>query len=162
MGAPQKTKMLYRLLRAAPLFLGLCIAFTCPDYADIRQPSVDQDKFDIEEFAGEWFMLATTEPTMPSFCVCGVNNVTVDKPAMAYSYTNTDDCLGKKVTLHIKGDLSTDITSPGLLHENAALFNHTIGKLDPNMVFHVEVSHGNCGDGVCLIVLVQRNDAGKI
>ena len=138
-----------KILGVALLLVASCIAYSCPDYADIRQPSVTADKFDIEEFEGEWFMLATTEPTMPKFCVCGVNNVTVNKPAMAYSYTNTDDCLGKKVTLHIKGALSTDATSPGLLHENAAIFNHTVGKLDPNYVFHVEVRPRSINPMLC-------------
>ena len=34
--------------------------------------------------------------------------------------------------------------SLGLLHENAEVLNHTLGKLDPNMIFHV--NRGPSGD----------------
>lgn len=117
--------------------------YTCPAYISIQQSSVAASVFDIQEFAGTWYMLATNEPTMPGFCICGVNNVTIDKPAGAYSYTNTDSCFGKAITLHIKGELSNDTASPGELHENAAFFNHMMGALDPNYIFHVERDASN-------------------
>ena len=140
-------------------------AYTCPDYSAIRQPSVDASAFDVEELSGVWYMVrisardcrstncagqvATTEPTMPSFCKCTVNNITINKPS-EYEYTNANSCMGAPVTIHIKGaqclacltpcvltrshegELSKDPDSPGALHETAALFNHTIAGLDPN------------------------------
>ena len=125
---------------ALALFPGLVDAFTCPAYGDIRQPSVNSEQFDIKEFSGQWFMVATNEPTMPSFCKCGVNDVSIDEAAGSYSYTNSDSCYGKTVTLNLKGKLSNDPQSPGDLHETAAFFNHTIGQLVPNYVFRVERS----------------------
>lgn len=114
----------------------------CPDYSQIRQSSVDAGAFDIAEFAGRWYMVATTEPTLPSFCRCGVNEVRVRFAEGRYEYTNTDHCelggFNRSVSLHIHGKLSTDPRSPGLLHENAALFNHTIGKLDANFIFRAD------------------------
>jgi len=120
---------------------GKCISATadsCPDYSAIRQPSVSAEQFDIADFSGVWYMLATNEPTMPSFCTCGVNNITVDKPALTYSYSNANLCFGKDFTIHIAGDLSKDAASPGDLHENAVILDHTLGKLLPNYVFRIE------------------------
>ena len=51
---------------------------TCPDYSSIRQPSVDADQFDIDQIGGKWFFLATNEPTIPGFCICGYNNFTIE------------------------------------------------------------------------------------
>ena len=85
-------------------------------------------------------MAATSEPTLPSFCVCGVNKNTIDTIGGHYYYTNKDNCKGLPFSIHIKGDLSKDVEWPGDLRENAAFFNHTIGSLDPNMIFHVERS----------------------
>ena len=115
---------------------------SCPEYTDIREDSVTSDKFDIDEFEGRWFMVATSEPTLPKFCHCGVNEVSIHKDTGTYEYINTDQCDTKgfdhNISIHIMGQLSTDRASPGLLHENAALFNHTIGTLDPNYIFRVE------------------------
>ena len=43
----------------------------------------------------------------------------------------------KNITLTIKGELSTDPSSPGSLRENVAVFNHSL-PMKPNYVFHVE------------------------
>ena len=85
-------------------------------------------------------MVASNEPTLPSFCVCGVNDVTVVTDAVTpyYAYTNTDMCMGTlNISLPIKGVLSDDPSAPGLLMENVDIHNRTVGSLDPNMIFHV-------------------------
>ena len=114
--------------------------YVCPAYENLRDDTVSSKAFDIEEFGGRWFMLATTEPTMPSFCRCGYNDVEIG--STTYQYANHDSCNEKtfhhNITIHIKGELSSDPESPGALRENAALFNHTVGKLDPNYLFRVE------------------------
>ena len=58
------------MLASAPVFLALLAlanAYTCPKYEDIRQRSVDPSSFSIDEIAGEWYLVATTEPTT-KFC----------------------------------------------------------------------------------------------
>ena len=104
-------------------------------YRDIQQPSVHADAFSIDEFAGRWYLIATNEPTLPSFCVCGVNEVSVHRAGGTYEYYNKDACFTQNITLHIKGVLSNDSTTPGLLHETAAVFNHTVSQLLPNYIF---------------------------
>ena len=52
-------------------------------------------------------------------------------------YDNTNKCLTEKVTLHIKGKLSKDPVTPGLLHETAVILNKTVGPLLPNYIFAV-------------------------
>jgi len=44
------------------------------------------------------------------------------------------------ITLSIGGDLSYDTASPGVLHEGFKLFNHTVTKKNPNMLFDVHRS----------------------
>ena len=124
----------------------LCARFTrgsgykCPTYANIREASVGAEVFDVQELEGAWFMIATTEPTQPSFCICGINNYTIHKrvpPAIGgwYFYTNTASCLNHTVTVPIKGSLSQNASTPGLLHENLDVLNHTVGGEDPNFIF---------------------------
>ena len=112
---------------------------TCPSYNDIRDSSVDASNFSVQEFSGMWYMVATSEPTLPAFCVCSVYYVNVDVQEGIFNYTNIVYCdhLNRNISIRIKGVLSSDASSPGLLHENAELFNHTLGKLDPNMIFRV-------------------------
>ena len=139
------------MTRLTPLLLPLFLVwvplsshatFTCPAYAQIRQPSVGPGKFDPAELQGIWYITATNEPTMPAFCRCGVNTYAVHEASGWYSYTNRDYCVKgpfkKNVTITIKGELSKDPNSPGALMENVALFNHTIVKPAPNYVFDVE------------------------
>jgi hypothetical protein len=122
----------------------LSFGYSCPEYSQIEQPSVDSSVFDISEFGGLWYMVATNEPTMPSFCRCGINEVVVNKAAGVYGYTNIDYCdegmLKRNISLTIKGDLSKDPSTPGALHETAAFWNHTIGSLLPNYIFDVRRS----------------------
>lgn len=82
-------------------------------------------------------MIATNEPTMPSFCTCSTNDVTVSVSTGKYSYVNTNKCLGgNPMTINIAGELSKDPTKQGDLHEN---FDSPVTQLSlmPNMVFQV-------------------------
>ena len=47
-------------------------------------------------------------------------------------------CRGSPFTIHIKGNLSSDPTSPGNLVENAEIHGHNIAPLVPNMIFKVD------------------------
>jgi hypothetical protein len=132
-------------------------AYTCPDYEDIRQPSVDASVFDIADFSGVWYMIATNEPTLPPFCTCGVNTVDVHKSDGWYSYTNTDTCGGAvNISVPIKGDLSSDPNSPGYLMENFGAFNHTSKNLDPNMIFNATYN-GDSLDMVLTYACISKN-----
>ena len=83
--------------------------YTCPDYQDIRQESVNGFNFDIDEFAGHWYLAATNEPTIPPICKCPVNDVTVDKEAGEYKYTCSLECTKPKhFSITMKGELSKD------------------------------------------------------
>ena len=79
--------------------------------------------------------------------------VSISKRAGTYGYVNTDHCqigtFNRSLSIHIKGRLSDDPQTPGLLHETAALFNHTLGHLDPNYIFRVD---RNGSTGVALTV----------
>ena len=97
---------------------------TCPDYSSIRQDSVDADLFKIDEIEGKWFFLATNEPTIPAFCICGYNNFTIEHEVQKYEYTSNLICRGSPFTIHIKGNLSSDSTSPGNLVENAEILDN--------------------------------------
>ena len=86
---------------------------------------------------GTWF--ATTEPTMPPFCTCIHNDVQIHELEGWYAYTSHATCEGKiPISVPVKGELSKDPSSPGLLHENFGLFNHTMSSLDPNMIFEAQ------------------------
>eukprot|EP00039_Didymoeca_costata_P021002 m.343071 g.343071 ORF g.343071 m.343071 type:complete len:212 (+) comp22312_c0_seq1:87-722(+) len=116
--------------------------YTCPSYNNIRDDSVNATTFDINEYNGLWYMIATTEPTQPSFCVCGKNVVYIHKNESGaggwYNYTNIANCKGIHMRVPIKGVLSSDPSSPGALKENFELMNHTVGGLDPNYIFHLD------------------------
>ena len=118
----------------------------CPAYTSIAQPSVREGAFSPAELRGVWYLVATNEPTMPPFCKCGVNRFTdVDLAAKTYSYRNIDDCAGVNMTIPIKGKLSSNPATPGMLRENFAPWNSTHGfPYLPNMVFDV-LRGGNGG-----------------
>ena len=121
---------------------------TCPPYGSIQQPSVRQGAFHPAELAGVWYMVGTTEPTLPTFCTCGVNTIEVHAEGGTYNYQNIDWVIPLKsnITIPIKGKLSPDPTTPGFLHETFGPGNSTHGlPLLPNMVFDV-----------------QRNESGAI
>ena len=46
-----------------------------------------------------------------------------------YHYTSRDIC-EIPISVNIKGKLSTNASTPGLLHENADIAGHIVGKLD--------------------------------
>lgn len=121
--------------------------YECPPYTSIAQPNVAAPAFKLSDFTGEWYVMATNEPTMPSFCTCGVLTWSVDGDPSAsvkhYHYTFAPRCLGKGVSITCKGE-ARDPQHPGSLMENAALFNHTVAKLVPNMIFDkVTLADGN-------------------
>ncbi len=43
----------------------------------------------------------------------------------------------RNITLTLGGDLSSDLSSPGILHETFAPFNHSVGRKNPNMLFNI-------------------------
>jgi hypothetical protein len=49
------------LFGAVTLAASSLASYSCPDYNLIRQPSVDSSVFDIDAFAGVWYMIATNE-----------------------------------------------------------------------------------------------------
>ena len=112
------------------------LSYSCPSYEELAQPSVNPTSFAIEEFGGLWNMIATNEPTLPSFCTCSTNDVTVSVSTGKYSYINSNKCLGNPMTISIAGLLSDDPNKPGDLREN---LDNPITQLSlkPNMVFHV-------------------------
>eukprot|EP00759_Apiculatamorpha_spiralis_P048177 PhF_6_TR4351/c0_g1_i1/m.5863/K03098/APOD; apolipoprotein D and lipocalin family protein len=103
-------------------------AYQCPEYTTIRDPSVLN--FQPHRYQGLWYQVATNEPTMPSFCTCGTLNWTIT------SNTTFQDVFSAKCgfpfRLPLVGQLSTNASEPGYLHEGPAL-SLTV----PNMVFNI-------------------------
>ena len=86
-------------------------------------------------------MLATTEPTLPKGCKCGMNNFTISPTGGEYSYTNKDYCYSTmNITVNIAGEIEDPEGSPGLMKENAVVSGHQLGNLKPNMVFMADWS----------------------
>ena len=129
-------------------------AYTCPTYADVAQPSMAS--FKLPDFAGEWYVLATNEPTLPSFCGCTTLNVSMlgvdkhDASKQWYSYAATTRCppLNTPITATMKGWSNASSGEAGLLHENMALFNKTIPGLVPNML--LELENGTAASYACI------------
>jgi hypothetical protein len=113
--------------------------YTCPTYEQIRQPSVDPSIFDIHDIHGIWYLQATTEPTT-KFCLCNVMNFTVESKIYRYTDTCFQDLSARKTwnnfTLTIGGHLSTNASTPGILHEGFVIANHSIAE-KPNMLYNV-------------------------
>ena len=127
----------------------LATSYECPSYESIRQPSVGAEVFNISDFSGVWYLVATNEPTIPPFCTCGVNTVDVHPKEGWYAYSNVDTCGKANISVPIKGVLSSDADSPGFLMENFGPSNHTARHLDPNMIFQAEYDKsGSLGDAV--------------
>ena len=72
--------MKYFFKKISIFYLFKC-EYTCPDYKDIALPSVSAENFDINEFSGHWYAIASNEPTMPSFCLCENQLIDVHKDA---------------------------------------------------------------------------------
>ena len=92
----------------------VCVAvceYACPAYSALRTPAVSADKLEIKKFSGFYYVLATTEPTLPPICSCLRINVTVHTPAADpwghnapgwYEYAATATCSGLPFTFHMK------------------------------------------------------------
>jgi len=94
----------------------------------------------MKQLEGTWYVLATSEPTIPSFCrQCSVVDFTIYDSD--YRYKTTSSCVmpgGKRtnVTMPLGGHLGGAGES-GNCKENFALFNSTVeGSLMPNMFFN--------------------------
>jgi len=113
--------------------------YTCPDYEDIRQPSVDPFYFDMKHMNGKFYLLATTEPTIPSYCDCIREDWTVYEESYKYDSSSSCEALHTDMnfTFHCKGNFKKDSDSPGSLMENAAMWNRTMLPEVPNMIFNV-------------------------
>jgi hypothetical protein len=134
--------MIVQLILATLLALTVVVAdnkYECPAYSEIRQPSVDPSVFNIHDIHGIWYLQATTEPTT-KFCLCNVMNFSIG--SLIYRYTDTcfEDLSARKTwsnqTVTIGGHLSTNASTPGILHEGFVIANHSIAE-KPNMLFNV-------------------------
>ena len=110
--------------------------YQCPSYGNIISDKMSL--FNISKMSGVWYMLATTEPTMPSFCSCGVLNYQIEQTW--YSYNGSFICSPynlwtNTINVTIKGELSSNDNTNGFLHETISIYNQTIGPLLPYMIF---------------------------
>ena len=92
------------------VYVAVC-EYACPAYSALRTPAVSADKLEIKKFSGFYYVLATTEPTLPPICSCLRINVTVHTPAADpwghnapgwYEYAATATCSGLPFTFHMK------------------------------------------------------------
>lgn len=126
------------------LLSSTCVApakYVCPAYNDIRQPSVDPSIFSIQDVGGIWYLQATTEPTT-KFCLCNVMNYTIGSTKYRYTDTCFQDISARKTwnnqTVTIGGHLSTNASTPGILHEGFVIPKLNISIAEkPNMLFNV-------------------------
>jgi hypothetical protein len=113
--------------------------YTCPSYDEIASANIGASI--LHDMEGDWYLLATNEPTLPSFCTCGLIawHLDSDKPVAAYHYDMASKCFGhdSPVNFTMKGE-ARDPKRPGLLSENMAFFNHSIAPFVPNMIMDVE------------------------
>ena len=135
-----RQKMLsLKLILLLELLLPIVSTYTCPNYSDIRQPSVDPSIFNIHDIHGIWYLQATTEPTT-KFCLCNVMNYTIESEIYRYTDTCFQDLSAPKTwcneTITLGGHLSTNASTPGILHEGFVVANHSIAE-KPNMLFNV-------------------------
>jgi len=114
--------------------------YTCPEYSQIRQKSVDPAHFDINEIAGTWYLLATTEPTT-AFCLCNVMNYNIYQKTYLYA----DTCFQTlphtnhtNITMENMGGTLGPADSPGFLHEAFKIKNHSVTHENPTMIYDVK------------------------
>merc|ERR1712086_477901 len=106
--------------------IGAEARYKCPDYDAIRTPGVAAGNFSLADFTGSWYMMATNEPTMPAFCKCTTEEWFLDSATFPQQYRyNLKSTCEVPVSLTMKGD-APDPTRPGDLHENAAVYNHSM------------------------------------
>ena len=85
---------------------------SCPSYASLL--AEDLKAWSPRNLEGRWYMLATTEPTLPKGCTCGVNTFTVSDDESEYSYVNQDYCFDSmNITVHIAGVIPDVEGEPG-------------------------------------------------
>jgi len=124
---------------------GVQSTLSCPDYASIATSRVAADKFKLTDFTGEWYLMGTSEPTLPSLCKCPLLKWSVDSDATIkkYHYTLDAKCEGVDFTATMKGE-ARDPQHPGSLVENMAVFNHSVAPYVPNMIFDTQtMADGN-------------------
>eukprot|EP00756_Hemistasia_phaeocysticola_P023289 Hpha_TRINITY_DN15884_c3_g1::TRINITY_DN15884_c3_g1_i2::g.188468::m.188468 len=130
-------------MRALAVFAALAHVaaggYVCPSYDEIRQPSVDASVFSMNDIQGVWYLQATTEPTTKA-CLCNVMNYTVGSEVYRYTDTCYEDMFKNNTwqnfTVTLGGHLSTNVSTPGVLHEGFVVYNHSIAE-KPNMLFNV-------------------------
>lgn len=114
-------------------------SYSCPEYQQIATSRVSANEFSLKDFTGEWYVVATSEPTLPSFCTCPVLKWFVDSDGAVkqYHYTSVAECAGVNFSATMRGE-ARDPQHPGLLTENMELFNHSVAPYVPNMIYDVQ------------------------
>lgn len=121
------------------LFVG-ALSYSCPDYDSIKTPSVVAGNFNLDDLAGEWYLVGTSEPTLPAFCTCPKVTWFIDSSSATvkqYHYETRAHCVTVNFTATLKGE-ARDPTRPGLLSENVAVFNHSVAPYCPHMIYDVQ------------------------
>lgn len=131
---------LVRILALIFAFLPSAVqSYSCPEYDLISTSRVAANEFSLRDFIGEWYLMATSEPTLPSLCTCPVLKWFVDNDGAIkqYHYTVVAECAGVNFSATMKGE-ARDPQHPGSLIENMAVFNHTVAPYVPNLIFDVQ------------------------
>lgn len=113
--------------------------YMCPSYDSIATPAVTSSNWALNDYTGDWYVLATSEPTLPSLCTCPTLKWYVDSAGgiKKYHYTMVANCGGMNFSATMKGE-ARDPAHPGLLEENLALFNHSVAPYVPNMIYDTQ------------------------
>ena len=105
-------------------------AYYCPKYDDIAQPSVAGGVWSQEELKGLWYLVATTEPTIPTkqMRACSVLNWTIYTNVYRYATTGTQSIGSTRYnfTVNLGGYKSTDPSRPGDCMETISVLNCTL------------------------------------
>jgi len=131
---------LVRILALFFAFLPSAVqSYSCPEYERIATSRVAASEFSLEDFIGEWYMIATSEPTLPSLCTCPVLKWFVDNDGAIkqYHYTLVAECAGVNFSATMKGE-ARDPQHPGSLTENMEVFNHSVAPYVPHMIYDVQ------------------------
>jgi len=123
---------------AQQLVSGSANKYTCPSYDTIVTPAINASI--LHDMQGDWYMLATNEPTIPSFCTCGRStwHLDSDGPVKEYHYGLVTKCLGKDAPAFTMKGEARDLKRPGDLAENMEFFNHSVAPYVPDMIFDVQ------------------------
>jgi hypothetical protein len=115
----------------------------CPDYETLRDASMED--FTMQDLSGSWYIVATTEPTIPPFCrPCSHADFHVFDSAYRYTIIAQCDVGGVGVNFSIPlGGRIGPAGAEGKCEENWAPFNHTWApSLVPNMWFNFSREDG--------------------